>query len=306
MIPVLSPHYKTYLRHPLIFFCWVAFMAASSQAAITSEALSPDLSRVQEALNDEDPELAEKLLRDILQENENNALAHRLRGIALQKRGLRNDAIAAFTSALQIDPLDEVTKEYLFSIYYNRAQELLNIPEETFKAREELEKAIAVRPDGTMSYYFLGTLNYREKRDAECISSFLRVIETVPEPLQQTLHAMLYNSAFNLLQQKRALEAKNVVPYLSTPQATDNELLLAATISLEIEEFATSAELFERILINGPLHAVASYYRDIVQLRLEEIQKKKAAAALLLEKASETDRAESFPKPSATPVTSES
>ena len=249
---------------------------------------SVDLSIAQEALRNEDPDLAETVLRNLIKVEAGNAPAHRLLGNVLLQKGLLDAAISEFTTALEIEPQDELTREYLFSIYYNRAQELLDIPQEASKARAELEKAIAVRPDGIMSYYFLGTLNYQEKRDAECIATLLKVADAIPEKLRPNLHAMLYNSAFNLLNQKRAHESKDVLPYFSSlSQATTNELLLTATISLEINEFAKATELYDRVLSKDPRHPVALHNRGIAQQRLDEIRRKEAAIALLQQQSPE-------------------
>lgn len=250
--------------------------------------LPADLVLAEDALLNEDLDLAEKMLRRLLAIEGSHPLAHRLLGNVLLKRGLHDAATAEFTIALQIDPQDELTREYLFSIYYNRAQDLLAIPLEAYKARGELEKAIALRPNGIMSYYFLGTLNYQEKRDAECLATLLKVADTIPGQLRPNLHAMLYNSAFNLLNQKRADVAKEVLPYFSArPQATINELLLMATISLEVGDFAKSTELYDRVLGRDPRHALALHNRGIAQQRLDEIRRREAAAAPLQQQSPE-------------------
>lgn len=293
MISVLSPSRKSYLHLPLLISCWFVLTAGFSHATMTADDLYKDLAIAQEAIKGDDPDLAEKLLRKTLQADRNNAQAHHLLGTVFLKKGLRDAAIAEFTTAMQIDPQDELTREYLFSIYYNRAQDLLEIPQEAYKAREELEKAIAIRPGGIMSYYFLGTLNYQEKRDAECIAALFTVVNSIPEQLQTNVHTMLYNSAFNLLNQNKAFVAKEVVPYFSRPpQATINELLLAATITLENGDFAESIQLYDRILCKDPLHAVALHNRGIAQQRLDEIRPHSPSA-------------EKLSKPPETPVTSE-
>ena len=302
MISVLPTRHQVHLRLLLLLSCGLVLTAGFSHATMTAEAHS-DLAIVQEAIND-DPDLAEKLLRNILQTEQDNPLVHRLLGRVLLKRGLVNAAIDELTMALQIDPQDELAREYLFSIYYNRAQDLLEIPPEAYKARGELEKAIAIRPDGIMSYYFLGTLDYQEKRDAECIAMLLKVADIIPEKLRPNLQTMLYNSAFNLLNQHRAHEAKDVIPYFTRPQATINELLLTATLSLAIDDFAKSTELYDRVLGKDPLHALALHNRGIAQQRLDEIQKREAAFALLQQQSPELPLTENLSEPPATAVTS--
>lgn len=293
---VLPAHHNAHLRRLLLFFCcWLALTAGFSQAAMTAEALEADLLLVQEALKDDDPDLAEKLLRNILITEKNNPLVHRLLGSVLLKTGFVDAAISEFTTALQIDPQDELTREFLFSVYYNRAQDLLEIPLEAYKARGDLEKAIAIRPDGIMSYYFLGTLDYQEKRDAECIAMLLKVVDTIPEMLRPNLHTMLYNSAFNLLNQNRADDAKELLPYFfDRPQATLNELLLTATISLEVGDLVKSTELYDRVLSKDPLHTLALHNRGIAQQRLDEIRRQEAAAALLQQQSPESPPAENL------------
>lgn len=282
MISVLATRHQAHLCHLLFFCCWLVLIAGFSQAAMPEKDLPTDLVLAQDALLSENLDLAENLLRNLLATGEGHPLAHRLLGSVLLKRGLHDAATAEFTTALQIDPQDELTREYLFSLYYNRAQDLLASPQEACKARSELEKAIALRPNGIMSYYFLGTLNYQEKRDAECLSTLLKVADTIPEKLRPNLQAMLYNSAFNLLNQKRADLAKEVLPYfLTRPQATINELLLAATISLEVGDFAKSTELYDRVLGRDPRHALALHNRGIAQQRLDEIRCQEAASAPL-------------------------
>lgn len=293
---VLPAHHNAHLRRLLLFFCcWLALTAGFSQAAMTTEALEADLLLVQEALKDDDPDLAEKLLRNILITEKNNPLVHRLLGCVLLKTGFVDAAISEFTTALQIDPQDELTREFLFSVYYNRAQDLLEIPLEAYKARGDLEKAIAIRPDGIMSYYFLGTLDFQEKRDAECIAMLLKVVDTIPGMLRPNLHTMLYNSAFNLLNQNRADDAKELLPYFfDRPQATLNELLLTATISLEVGDLVKSTELYDRVLSKDPLHTLALHNRGIAQQRLDEIRRQEAAAALLQQQSPESPPAENL------------
>lgn len=304
---VFPTRHKTLLRLLPLFCCWLVLLAGLSQAAMTDEDPAADLSLAQEALENEDPDLAEKTVRNLLSVAAENAPAHRLLGYLLLKKGLHDAAIGEFTTALQIEPQDELAKEYLFSIYYNRAQDLLAIPQEAHKARPELEKAIAIRPDGIMSYYFLGTLNYREKRDEECITALLKVADTIPEKLQSDLHTMLYNCACNLLNQQRAHEAKEVIPYFSLrPQAGISELFLTATIALAIGDFAQSTELYDRVLSRDPLHAMAQHNRGIAQQRLAEEQKHEAAALPQKKQDSPSPPAENLAKPPVTPVTSES
>ena len=305
MISGLPSCHNALLRLVLFFCCWFALIVEFSQAATTAGDLSAELSIAQEALNNEDLDHAENVLNKLLKIEKDVALPHRLLGCVHLKRGLQDAAIDEFMMALQLDPGEELAREYLFSIYYNRAQALLEIPQEAYKARAELEKAIAIRPDGVMSYYFLGTLNYQEKKDAECIKTLLKVVDTIPEKLRPNLHAMLYNCAFNLLAQKRADEAKELLPYFSAPpQATINELVLTATIALEIGDFAKSIELYDRILLKDPLHAVALHNRGVVQQRLDDVRRKEAKAALLQNKTPIAPVTESLTKPPATSVTS--
>ena len=299
-----TPH-KDHLRLLLFFCCWLVLITEASQAAMPAGNQSADLSIAQEALLYEDTDLAETELRNLLKVETGNAPAHRLLGTVLLQRGLPDAAIAEFTTALQIEPQDELTREYLFSIYYNRAQDLLAIPQEAHKARVELEKAIAIRPDGIMSYYFLGTLNYHEKRDADCIAMLLKVADAIPEKLRPNLQTMLYSCAFNLLNQHRANDAKDVLPYFSSlPQVTTNELLLTATLALEIGDFAKSIELYDRVLCKEPRHALALHNRGIAQQRLDELRRKEAAIALLQQQNPESPRPENLSKPLVTPATS--
>lgn len=305
MSSVLPTSRKRRLRLPLILSCWIALTVGLSEAAMAAEDLYSNLAVAQEAIKDDDCDRAEKILEKILITEKNNAIALRLMGTIFLKRGLRADAIAEFTTALQIDPQDELTREYLFSIYYNRAQELLGNPQETFQARGELEKAIAIRPGGIMSYYFLGTLNYQEKRDAECITTLLKVADNIPEKLRPNLHNMLYNSAFNLLNQKRSFEAKEVIPYFSAPSlATINELLLIATIALENNDYAASIQFYDRVLSKDPCLALARHNREIAQQHLDDIQQKEAEVALLHQQSSPSPPVEKLSKQPETPVTS--
>lgn len=300
MISAPPSHYHIFRRIPLLFCCGLALVAGSGESSPAAE-----LSSVAQAFKNEDPDLAEKGLRTLMNEEEEKAAAHRLHGTALLQQGLHAEAIAEFTAALQIDPQDKLAREYLFSIHYNRAQDLLEDPLEAERAREELEQAIAVRPDGTMSYYLLGTLNFREKKHGECIAMLLKIVDTTPESLRPNLHAMLYNSAVSLLNQNRALDAKGVIPYLSAaPQSGTNDLMLAAAISLANGDFANSAECYERVLHSDPLNAAALNNRGIALQRLEKIRQEEAAA--LLQQKSEIPPTENLSKPPTPTVISES
>lgn len=293
MISALLPSRITLLLLPLLISGSFVLTPVFSHATVSADNLYRDLTTIQEAIKDDDVDLAEELLQKVLKTDRYNARAHHLLGTVFLKKGLRDAAIEEFTTAIQIDPQDEMTREYLFSVYYNHAQDLLEIPQESGKAREYLEKSIEVRPGGIMPYYYLGALNYQEKRDAECIAALFTVVDSIPEQLRSNVHTMLYNSAFNLLNQKSTFVAKEVVPYFSkSPQATINELLLAATISLENNDFVASIQLYDRVLKKDPLNAVALNNRGVAQQRLDEIRPPSPPA----EKSS---------KPSETSVTSE-
>lgn len=307
MITVPPPPHKILPCTLLYLCCWLVLLTTSGQEVLAAEVLSTDLIIAEDALKHEEPALAETLVRNILEVDRENPRARRLLGIVLLKKGLPDAAITEFITALQIDPQDELTKEYLFSIYYNRAQLHLEHPLDAPSVRVNLEKAIAIRPDGVMSYYFLGLLNSQEKRDEECIQALMKIVDTVPKNLRQNLHAMLYNSAFKLLSRKQAAEAKDVIPYFSaSPQATTNELLLCATISLEIGDDATAVELYDRVLSNDPHHDIALHNREIAQQRLKKKMQKEVEAASLMQKAAEAPPGDNLPKQSTTPVSSES
>lgn len=235
---------------------------------------APDLILAQEAIADDDLARAEKLLLQILNKDTTNAVALRLLGIVQLKNGARNDAIASFTTALKIDPLDELTREYLFSLYFNHAQELLDTPKNAPLARAELLRAIEIRPESVLSYYFLGILSSQEERYAETITALIRISDRIPDNLKQNLNSLLYNSAIKLLTQQKPAEASVVIPYFAQkPQATAMELILAATIALETKDYESAIILYDRALKLAPNDVTALHNRSIAQERLAALQR---------------------------------
>lgn len=274
-----------------LLFCALILIFLTCRAEAVTENLSPDLTKAQQAMDDDDIVTAEKILLRVLKEDDSASIAHRLLGILYLNQGRRGEAALEFQKALINDPLDEMSKELLFSVYYNQGQELFDNALEAPKARSYFEQAAAIRPEGVMSYYYLGSLNYQENRDAECVDVLLKIVKRTSKKLTENIHHMIYNCAFNLLNQKNSLAAKDVVPYLAaSPDTTTDELLLAATISLENKDFPQAIQLYSQVLSKDPQHALALYNRDVAKQRLTELLENEQKKSL------DTDRGSHTPK----------
>lgn len=283
----LPPAPSSPLRLLLIAFLSLTFSAIRVNAAAATAEVATDLILVQQALDEGEDAMAERLLQRILQEDARNPLAHRLNGVVLLRNGSREGAEAAFATGLALDPRDELTREYLFSLYYNDAQELLDRPVDatqgsrlSSQARAALLRALEIRPESVMSAYLLATLEFRERRYAETISLLLGVAARIPDPLKNNVHGLLYSSAVNLLNQKRSQEANGVVDYLANlPQAPVNDLLLAASIALENGDNQRALTLCERILQIDPAQQKAQHNRTLARQRLDNLRRAQAGSA---------------------------
>lgn len=275
------------LRLLLIAFLCLTFSAIRVNATAATAEVAMDLALAQQALDEGEDATAERLLQRILQEDARNPLAHRLNGVVQLRNGSRAGAEAAFATGLALDPRDELTREYLFSLYYNDARELLDRPvdalqgaEVALQARAALLRALEIRPESVMSAYLLATLNFREKRYAETVSLLLGVAERIPDYLRANVHQLLYSSGVNLLNQKRSLESSGLVDYLANPsQAPANDLLLAASIALENGDNQSVLTLCERILLIDPAQQRALHHRALARQRLDDLHRAQAGSA---------------------------
>lgn len=282
-----QPAHSSPLRLLLIAFLCLTFSALPIDAAAASAEVETDLALAQQALDEGEDAVAERLLQRILREDARNPLAHRLNGVVQLRNGSRAGAEAAFATCLAIDPRDELTREYLFSLHYNDAQALLDRtvdatqgPEVASQARAALLRALEVRPESVMSAYLLATLDFREKRYAETVSLLLGVAERIPDYLRANAHQLLYSSGVNLLNQKRSLEAGGLVDYLAEPpQAPAGDLLLAASIALENGDNQRALTLCERVLQIDPAQQRALHQRSLARQRLDKARQAQAGFA---------------------------
>jgi len=126
---------------------------------------------------------AEKVCRQILSKQPNNADAWHLLGLISGRTGQYDSAINDFNKAIHINP-------GVYS-YYNNLGLALKYKDRLDEARENFQKAIELKPDFAGAYNNLGLVFTEKGMIDEAIENFRKTLELNPDNAEAYNRALL-------------------------------------------------------------------------------------------------------------------
>jgi tetratricopeptide (TPR) repeat protein len=234
---------------------------AESLGALQTQSRTPLINAYYKAglnyLEQENLNEASKLFKRVLSLDRARVEIYRLLGDLAAKKGLREEAIGHFKKYLELYPKDQAANEYLYSLYFNYANQLMEKGE--FKAAQiSFKAAQAIVPESPLILYSLGSLAYNNGDTKRAIQHLAVAYTTAPDELRESTRAMLYNSALSSLNAHHLdLAVAAISPLSEGSDAQIKDLSLAGAIYLERHEFKIARDIFLRILNRDPTHPQA-------------------------------------------------
>lgn len=183
---------------------------------------------------------------------------HRLLGDIHARHGRTDQAIASFSSYLEIYPDDAATREYLYAIHFNQAQSLLQT-DDLAGARAAFGRALATSPGSPLAVYYLGYLDYLERDLESAAERLTAAYPAISVDARQNIEAILYNSALSLLEQRKLRQAQAAIAPLAEQRPGDPKIpYLAGNIHLALREFAQARKSYAAVLDLDPSHRGAA------------------------------------------------
>ncbi|ALC16257.1 hypothetical protein DSOUD_1478 [Desulfuromonas soudanensis] len=193
------------------------------------------------------------LFRRVLALDPSRVEIFQLLGDLHARQGAVDKAIESLTAYLDRYPEDAVTREYIFSLYFNEALKLLEKDEP--KARSLFEKALASSPDSPLALYYLGYLDYRQDLPAAAVERLAPVYDRSPPELQESIRSILFNCALTLQERHQLPEAQRAIEALDSGEGDDPKVLfLAGNIALDLKDFIGARDNYEKVLAINPAH----------------------------------------------------
>lgn len=207
--------------------------------------------------NEQLPAAIESLQRVLTLDPENQEVL-RLLGDLYSRQGDLQQARDYWGRFLALNPDNEQVKEQLFAIYYNDALRLLDAKQPD-AAAEQFRQALQLVPDSPLPLYYLGYLSYQKQDYVNTIDLLSAAFTNAPEDIRESLLAMVYNSATELLKAKQPEAAKPAVTLLTEGDPNDLRAnYLAGTIQLELKRYLQARETFLKALKADPSHSGAT------------------------------------------------
>jgi tetratricopeptide (TPR) repeat protein len=167
-------------------------------------------------------------------------------------------ALAEFDAYLKVYPDDVTTREYVYTLYFNRAQQSLE-DRDLRAARNDFNKALRTNPGSPLAIYYLGCLDYSEGDYEGAAVRLAKIYHASPAEIRRSMDSLLRNSALALLEQKKLRKALVAVePLIDRQPAALQDLTMAGNIHLSLKEFEAARACFERVLALDPSHEVAT------------------------------------------------
>ena len=167
-------------------------------------------------------------------------------------------ALAEFDAYLKIYPDDVTTREYVYTLYFNRAQQSLE-DRNLRAARDNFNKSLSVNPGSPLAIYYLGFLDHSEGDYEGAATRLARSYHASPAEIRKSMDSLLRNSALALWEQKKLREALVAVePLIDRQPAALQDLNMAGSIHLSLREFEAARTCFERVLALDSSHEVAT------------------------------------------------
>lgn len=183
---------------------------------------------------------------------------HRSLGDIYVKIGQVEKGLSEFDAYMKIYPDDIATRDYVYTLYFNRARKFLE--ERNHQgARDNFNNALRANPGSPLAIYYLGYLDHREGRHERAAVRLADAYPASPGEIRRSMDSILYNSAQVLLEQRKPREAlAAVAPLTAGEHAAMKDLYLAGVIHLILKEFEPARTCFERVLTLDPSHRGAT------------------------------------------------
>lgn len=167
--------------------------------------LSDDLRTAHQELLRNDFEGALRRLDRILDQFPDYYPARRDRGVVYQKLGRYGDARSEYEKARDINPSSPVPLIYLAGLFLVQAEQVAEQTKRVLigNARDDLQKAIAIWPQGCFPHYLLGVTYYEAELYEDAEDSFLRALTLDPQFAET--HLGLSNLYIKIQEWDRAL-----------------------------------------------------------------------------------------------------
>lgn len=210
-----------------------------------------------ELLNRDQPGQAANLLEHALQLPGPKTEIHRLLGDIYQRLGETERSEQHWLKVLEAIPGDPDARDYLYTLRYNRALELLESEPE--QAREYFLAALEINPGSMLPHYYLAYLAYQNQECSATLDHLLKAGDKLPDSTRDSLAAMAFNCAARLLEQNQPEAAKPAVALLAaTPGSEVQAHFLAGNIHLALKDYAQARREYLKVLEKDPGHAGAN------------------------------------------------
>jgi tetratricopeptide (TPR) repeat protein len=167
----------------------------------------------------------------------------------------RNDtelALKSFRKYLEHFPEDAISRDYLFALEFNKAQDLL-AENDLNQAAEGFSAAIELQPDSPAALYYLGYIAYSQDKPEQAAKFLERAFPASEETVKQSIRPLLYNTALSLRSATKLQAALDAITTLAEQEnAFFNELFLAGTINLELRQFRKAQTYLQQAVTMKP------------------------------------------------------
>ncbi len=166
--------------------------------------------------------------------------------------GETDRALDEFSRYLQVYPDDEITREYVCTLHYEQALQLLE-EQRPAEARAAFDRALAVSPGSPLVLYHLGRLDYAEGNFETAAERLRSALPGADAEIPSALFSLLHDCALALLEQDKLQSALAAVePLIGRPAASAGDFGLAGDIYLALHEFAKARFCYHRALAIDP------------------------------------------------------
>lgn len=204
------------------------------------------------------PNDAIRLLHRVIARSDNRHEARHLLGKLYLGQGQEKLAAEQWQMILAEHPEDTLARESLYTIHFNAGLQALQ-SKQTPRAREAFLDARKLEPDNALCGYYLGYLAYQDQDYPGAIRLLTGVAATIPEDMQSSLGAMIYNSAAALLDAGAPEQARPAVAFLAaSPQTEVQAHYLTGNIHLALRQYPKAREQYLQVLKLDPSHVGAN------------------------------------------------
>jgi len=182
---------------------------------------------------------------------------HRQLAEIYARKGLIEQALSEFETYLKIYPDDAATREFVYTLYFNRARQSMEKGAHR-AARNDFNKALDANPESPLAIYYLSCLDQSEGNYEGAADRLAKIYGASPAEIRQSMDSLLHDCAQFLLKQKKLREALTAVkPLIDRQSADPQDLTMAGNIHLCLKEFEAALTCFERALALDTSHGGA-------------------------------------------------